>query len=238
MSVQSIMSIGPVIPVVIIENIYDAIPLADALIKGGIGTIEITLRSTVALDAIALISKERPDLTIGAGTVLNPSQLRKVQETGADFVVSPGVYPELLKSARDSGVVFLPGAATASEMMVLLANGITAMKFFPANSAGGPGYLTALASPLADATFCPTGGITIETAMDWLSLPNVECVGGTWVAPKDMLAKGDFEGVSGISEQIKKTQLLRKQHAHSACRKLLNCRGFRLFQGLRSGRGE
>lgn len=196
MSVQSIMSIGPVIPVVIIENIYDVIPLADALIKGGIGTIEITLRSTVALDAIALISKERPHLTIGAGTVLNPSQLRKVKETGADFVVSPGVYPELLKSARDSGVVFLPGAATASEMMVLLANGITAMKFFPANSAGGPGYLKALASPLADATFCPTGGITIETAMDWLSLPNVECVGGTWVAPKDMLAKGDFEGIA------------------------------------------
>ena len=173
MSVQSIMSIGPVIPVVIIENIYDAIPLADALIKGGIGTIEITLRSTVALDAIELISKERPGLTIGAGTVLNPLQMREVQEAGADFVVSPGVYPELLKSARDSGVVFLPGAATASEMMFLLANGITAMKFFPANSAGRPGYLKALASPLADATFCPTGGITIETAMDWLSTSSV-----------------------------------------------------------------
>ena len=196
MSVQSIMSIGPVIPVVIIENIYDAIPLADALIEGGIGTIEITLRSAVALDAIALISKERPELTIGVGTVLNPSQLRKVQETGADFVVSPGVYPELLESARNSGLVFLPGAATASEMMFLMANGITAMKFFPANSVGGTGYLKALASPLADATFCPTGGITIETAMDWLSLSNVECVGGTWVAPKDMLAKGDFEGVA------------------------------------------
>ena len=196
MSIQSIMSIGPVIPVVIIENIYDAVPLADALIEGGIGTIEITLRSAVALDAIALISKERPELTIGVGTVLDPSQLRKVQETGADFVVSPGVYPELLKSARNSGLVFLPGAATASEMMFLMANGITAMKFFPANSAGGTGYLKALASPLADATFCPTGGITIETAMDWLSLSNVECVGGTWVAPKDMLAKGDFEGIA------------------------------------------
>ena len=196
MSVQSIMAIGPVIPVVIIENIDDAIPLADALIEGDIGTIEITLRSTVALDAIELISKERPDLTIGAGTVLNPLQMRKVQEAGADFVVSPGVYPELLKSARDSGVVFLPGAATASEMMFLLANGITAMKFFPATSAGGPEHLKALASPLADVTFCPTGGITIETAMNWLSLPNVQCVGGTWVAPKDMLAKGDFGGIT------------------------------------------
>ena len=196
MSVQSIMSIGPVIPVVIIENIYDAIPLADALIKGGIGTIEITLRSTVALDAIALISKERSDLTIGAGTVLNPLQMREVQEAGADFVVSPGVYGELLKSARDRGVVFLPGATTASEMMLLLANGITAMKFFPATLAGGPGYLKALASPPADATFCPTGGITAKTAMDWLSLPNVQCVGGTWVAPKDMLAKRDFGGIA------------------------------------------
>ena len=196
MSVQSIMAIGPVIPVVIIENIDDAIPLADALIEGGIGTIEITLRSAVALNAIALISKERPELTIGAGTVLNPLQMREVQEAGADFVVSPGVYPELLKSARDRGVVFLPGATTASEMMLLLASGVTAMKFFPATPAGGPGYLKALASPLADATFCPTGGITAETAMNWLSLPNVQCVGGTWVAPKDMLAKGDFGGIA------------------------------------------
>ena len=196
MSVQSIMAMGPVIPVVIIENIDDAIPLADALIEGGIGTMEITLRSAAALNAIALISKERPDLTIGAGTVLNPHQMREVQEAGADFVVSPGVYPDLLKSARDDGVIFLPGATTASEMMLLLANGITTMKFFPATSAGGPGYLKALASPLADVKFCPTGGITAENAMDWLSLPNVQCVGGSWVAPKNMLAKGDFKGIT------------------------------------------
>jgi 2-dehydro-3-deoxyphosphogluconate aldolase/(4S)-4-hydroxy-2-oxoglutarate aldolase len=196
MSVQSIMAIGPVIPVVIIENIDDAIPLADALAEGGIGTIEITLRSVVALNAIALISKERPGMTIGAGTVLNPLQMRKVQDAGADFVVSPGVYPELLGSAKDGGIAFLPGAATASEMMLLLANGLTAMKFFPATSAGGPGYLKALASPLADVVFCPTGGITAKTAMNWLSLPNVRCVGGSWVAPKDMLAKGDFGGIA------------------------------------------
>ena len=196
MSVQSIMAIGPVIPVVIIESIDDAIPLADALIEGGIGTIEITLRSAVALNAIALISKERPNLTIGAGTVLTPLQMQEVQEAGADFVVSPGVYPELLKSAMDGGAAFLPGATTTSEMMLLLANGITAMKFFPATSAGGPDYLKALASPLADATFCPTGGITAETLMDWLSLPNVKCVGGSWIAPKDMIVKGDFGGIA------------------------------------------
>ena len=196
MSVQSIMAIGPVIPVVIIENIDDAIPLADALIEGGIGTIEITLRSAVALNAIALISQERPDLTVGAGTVLNSLQMRSVQEAGADFVVSPGAYPDLLKSARDGGAVFLPGATTASEMMFLLANGLTAMKFFPATAAGGPEYLRALASPLADVVFCPTGGITLKTAMDWLSLSNVHCIGGSWVAPKEMLAKGDFEGIA------------------------------------------
>ena len=196
MSIQSIMAIGPVIPVVIIESIDDAIPLADALIEGGIGTIEITLRSAVALNAIALISKQRPNLTIGAGTVLTPLQIKEVQEAGADFVVSPGVYPELLKSAKDGGAVFLPGATTTSEMMLLLANGITAMKFFPATLAGGPDYLRALASPLADARFCPTGGITAETSMDWLSLPNVQCVGGSWIAPKDMIAKGDFGGIA------------------------------------------
>lgn len=196
MSVQSIMAIGPVIPVVIIENINDAVPLVDALFEGGIGTIEITLRSAPALDAIALISKERPDMTVGAGTVLNPHQMFEVWDAGADFVVSPGAYPELLKSARDSGVVFLPGAATASEMMLMLADGFTAMKFFPATAAGGPGYLKALASPLANAVFCPTGGITAETAMDWLSLNNVQCVGGSWVAPQDMIAKGDFGGIA------------------------------------------
>ena len=172
------------------------IPLADALIEGGIGTIEITLRSAVALKAIALISRERPDLTIGAGTVLNPLQMREVQEAGADFVVAPGVYPELLKSAKDGGVVFLPGATTASEIMLLLANGLTAMKFFPATVAGGPEYLRALSSPLADAVFCPTGGITLKTAVDWLSVSNVQCVGGSWVAPKEMLEKGDFGGIA------------------------------------------
>ena len=196
MSAQSIMTIGPVIPVVIIENIDDAIPLADALAEGGIGVIEITLRSAAALNAIALISKERPGMTIGAGTVLNPTQMREAKEAGADFVVSPGAYPELLKSARSDDVVFLPGAATVSEMMLLLANSLTAMKFFPATSVGGPGYLRALTSPLADAVFCPTGGITSETAMEWLSLPNVLCVGGSWVAPKEMLAKGNFGGIA------------------------------------------
>ena len=196
MSVKSIMAIGPVIPVVIIEKPDNAIPLADALAEGGIGVIEIPLRSDAALDAIARIARERPDMTVGAGTVLRPGQMTSVKDAGADFVVSPGAYPELLQSARDEGMAFLPGAATASEMMRLLAEGIPAMKFFPATAAGGPEYLKALASPLADAIFCPTGGITVQTAPDWLALPNVACVGGSWVASKDLLAAGDFDAIS------------------------------------------
>lgn len=187
---------GPVIPVVIIEKADDAIPLADALTDGGINVIEITLRSGAALEAIALIARERPQITVGAGTVLNPAQMRMVKDAGADFAVSPGAYPDLLKSAKNEGMVLLPGAATASEMMALMAEGFSAMKFFPATAAGGPGYLKALASPLTDAVFCPTGGITAKTAADWLALPNVICVGGSWVAPKDKLAAGDFDTIT------------------------------------------
>ena len=194
--VRDIMAMGPVIPVVIIENAEDAILLADALAAGGITTIEITLRSAAALDAIALIAQNRPQMTIGAGTVLTPQQMVAVKDKGADFVVSPGAYPALVQSAKDTGMAFLPGAATASEMMALMAEGISAMKFFPASVAGGTPYLKALASPLADAEFCPTGGISLETAPEWLALPNVICVGGSWVAPKDLLAAGDFDAIT------------------------------------------
>ena len=196
MTVQSIMTQGPVIPVVIIENADDAIPLADALYEGGITTIEITLRSAAAMDAIKTLAQERPKMSIGAGTVLTPQQMAAVKDAGADFVVSPGAYPELIQSAEDHKMAFLPGAATASEMMALMARGITAMKFFPASVAGGAPYLKALASPLADAVFCPTGGITINTAKDWLALPNVLCVGGSWVASTALLKAGDFDAIT------------------------------------------
>ena len=196
MTVQSIMTQGPVIPVVIIENADDAIPLADALYEGGITTIEITLRSAAAMDAIKTLAQERPKMSIGAGTVLTLQQMAAVKDAGADFVVSPGAYPELIQSAEDHKMVFLPGAATASEMMALMARGITAMKFFPASVAGGAPYLKALASPLADAVFCPTGGITINTAKDWLELPNVLCVGGSWVASTALLKAGNFDAIT------------------------------------------
>ena len=197
MTIENIMRMGPVIPVVIIEDIDHAIPLADALAEGGINIIEVTLRSTVALDCIAAISKQRPEMTLGAGTILTPGQMQAAKDAGADFAVSPGAYPDLIGSSRQSNLPILPGAATASEMMALMADGITAMKFFPASVAGGVAYLQALASPLADAVFCPTGGISPQTAPDWLALPNVVCVGGSWVAPKDLLAAGDFAAITG-----------------------------------------
>lgn len=196
MSIKTIMQAGPVIPVVIIDDAADAVPLADALVEGGVHTIEVTLRSPAALDCIAAIAKNRPDMIVGAGTVLNPAQLQAVQDAGAQFAVSPGAYPELLKAVDDRAMPLLPGAATASEMMLLMAHGIHEMKFFPASVAGGPAYLKALASPLASAMFCPTGGITEETAKEWLSLSNVLCVGGSWVAPTSAIKAQDFASIT------------------------------------------
>ena len=196
MTIDTIMRMGPVIPVVIIEDIDHAVPLADALAEGGINVIEVTLRSAAALDCIAAIADQRPEMTLGAGTILTPGQMQAAKDAGADFAVSPGAYPDLVKSSTQSNLPLLPGAATASEMMALMADGITAMKFFPASVAGGVDYLQALASPLADAVFCPTGGISPQTAPHWLALPNVVCVGGSWVAPKDLLATGDFAGIT------------------------------------------
>lgn len=197
MTIDTIMRMGPVIPVVIIEDIDHAVPLADALAEGGINVIEVTLRSAAALDCIAAIADQRPEMTLGAGTILTQGQMQAAKDAGADFAVSPGAYPDLVKSSTQSNLPLLPGAATASEMMALMADGITAMKFFPASVAGGVDYLQALASPLADAVFCPTGGISPQTAPDWLALPNVVCVGGSWVAPKDLLAAGDFAAITG-----------------------------------------
>ena len=200
MSIKTIMQAGPVIPVVIIDDVADALPLADALVEGGVHTIEVTLRSPAALDCIASIAKNRPDMIVGAGTVLYPAQLQAAQDAGARFAVSPGAYPELLKAVDDRAMPLLPGAATASEMMLLMAHGIHEMKFFPASVAGGPAYLKALASPLASAMFCPTGGITEETAKEWLTLSNVLCVGGSWVAPTSAIKAQDFASITAMAK--------------------------------------
>ena len=196
MTISAIMNIGPVIPVVVVNRLKDAIPLVDALMDGGISTIEVTLRSEVALEVINLISKERPNITLGAGTVITIDQMQGVKEAGADFAVSPGCYFELLRSAAGLKLPFLPGASTASEMMFLMANNINYMKFFPATAAGGPDFLKAMVSPLQNAVFCPTGGITLSSASNWLALPNVACVGGSWVVTREMLDAGDFDAIT------------------------------------------
>ncbi len=187
---------GPVLPVVTVETAETAVALADALAAGGITTIEITLRTAAALDAIRAIRAARPDLAVGAGTVCTPAQLDACAEAGAAFAVSPGATPVLLDAAAAHAVPLLPGAATASEVMLLLERGHRAMKVFPAEAAGGIAFLKALAEPLPEARFCPTGGVDAASAPDYLALANVLCVGGSWLTPGEAVATGDWARIT------------------------------------------
>lgn len=198
------LKLQPVVPVLVVEDAATAVPLARALVAGGLKAIEITLRTPAALDAIAAVAREVDGAVAGAGTVLDTEQFRQVEEAGARFVVSPGTTQELLDAAKRSRVPLLPGAATASEVMALREEGYQVLKFFPAEQAGGAAYLKSLSSPLADMMFCPTGGVSEKNARDYLSLPNVVCVGGSWVAPKDLVAAGDWEGVTRLAAEAAK----------------------------------
>lgn len=174
----SVLDLAPVVPVVVVDDLADAVPLARALVAGGLPAIEVTLRTPVALDAIRVIAAEVPGAVVGAGTVITPGQVGEVVAAGARFLVSPGWTDALLEAMRASGVPFLPGVSTTSEVVALLERGVREMKFFPAEAAGGTAYLKALAAPLPQARFCPTGGIGPASAPDYLALPNVGCVGG------------------------------------------------------------
>jgi 2-dehydro-3-deoxyphosphogluconate aldolase / (4S)-4-hydroxy-2-oxoglutarate aldolase len=174
----NILSGQPVIPVLKIDRIADAVPLARALAKGGLPAIEITLRTPDALDAIRLVAESVPEAIVGAGTILSPKDFTKAEAAGARFIVAPGTTQELLDAAEESHVPFLPGAVTPSEIMAMREEGYRVLKFFPAEQAGGASFLKSLASPLADMRFCPTGGISTKNAADYLSLPNVVCIGG------------------------------------------------------------
>ncbi|MFF2525780.1 bifunctional 4-hydroxy-2-oxoglutarate aldolase/2-dehydro-3-deoxy-phosphogluconate aldolase [Streptomyces liangshanensis] len=195
----SLLDLAPVIPVVVLHDAADAVPLARALVAGGLPAIEVTLRTPAALDAIRAIAEEVPDAVVGAGTVITPAGVADSVAAGARFLVSPGWTPRLLDAARESGVPFLPGVSTASEVVALLERGVTEMKFFPAEAAGGTAYLKSLSGPLPQARFCPTGGITAESAREYLALPNVGCVGGTWMIPADALAARDWGRVEGLA---------------------------------------
>ncbi|RCH69408.1 bifunctional 4-hydroxy-2-oxoglutarate aldolase/2-dehydro-3-deoxy-phosphogluconate aldolase [Streptomyces sp. SDr-06] len=197
----SVLDLAPVIPVVVLDDAADAVPLARALVAGGLPAIEVTLRTPTALDAIRAVAAEVPDAVIGAGTVITPGHVADAVDAGARFLVSPGWTRDLLAAMKASGVPFLPGVSTASEVVALLEEGVREMKFFPAEAAGGTAYLKSLASPLPAARFCPTGGISPTSAPAYLALPNVGCVGGTWMLPPDALTTRDWPRIESLARK-------------------------------------
>ncbi|MER6129913.1 bifunctional 4-hydroxy-2-oxoglutarate aldolase/2-dehydro-3-deoxy-phosphogluconate aldolase [Streptomyces sp. NPDC001795] len=195
----SVLDLAPVVPVVVVEDAADAVPLARALVAGGLPAIEVTLRTPAALDAIRAIAAQVADAVPGAGTVITPRQVTDCVAAGARFLVSPGWTDALLTAMQASGVPFLPGVSTTTEVVALLERGVREMKFFPAQAAGGTAYLKSLAGPLPQARFCPTGGIGPANAPDYLALPNVGCVGGTWMVPEDAIAAKDWARIESLA---------------------------------------
>ncbi len=200
---ENLMRIAPVIPVITIESLEHAVPLARALVSGGLRVLEITLRTECALSAIAAIAAAVPEAEVGAGTVIHPRQVDQVARAGGRFCVSPGCTIPLLQTVRDAQLQFLPGAVTATEVMNLLSWDIHFMKFFPAEAVGGVPVLKSLAAPLPDAHFCPTGGIRADTAATYLSLPNVLCVGGTWICPPDLVRTGQWAAIERLASEAR-----------------------------------
>ncbi|ACL59412.1 bifunctional 4-hydroxy-2-oxoglutarate aldolase/2-dehydro-3-deoxy-phosphogluconate aldolase [Methylobacterium nodulans] len=199
---DALLTDAPVIPVITVPELAQAVPLARALVAGGIRTLEITLRTPVARDAARAIIAEVPEAVVGIGTVLTPHDLQAAHDLGARFALSPGATPELLREAAASDMAFMPGIATPSELMQVLEAGFRIAKFFPAVPAGGQAALKALAGPFPQARFCPTGGIGEADAKAWLALPNVVAVGGSWLAPEAEIRAGRFEA---ITERARRT---------------------------------
>ena len=199
MTPNSLLDIVPVIPVVVVHDAADAVPIAQALVDGGLPVIELTLRTPAALEAIKRIANDVPDILVGAGTIVGTGQPEQAVAAGAQFLVSPGSTPALRTAMRDSGLPHLPGVATVSEVMTLLEEGYTEMKFFPAEAAGGAPYLRAMHSPVPAARFCPTGGITPTNVADYLKSPNVGCVGGSWLAPVDAVERRDWNTIANLA---------------------------------------
>jgi 2-dehydro-3-deoxyphosphogluconate aldolase/(4S)-4-hydroxy-2-oxoglutarate aldolase len=197
----ALLGLAPVISVVVIEDESAAVPMARALVAGGLPVIEVTLRTPAGLLAIKRIAQEVPEAVVGAGTLLTRADVSAAVDAGSRFLVSPGCTPGLLEAMLGSGVPVLPAAATASEVMALLERGLTHAKFFPACPAGGVAYLKALAGPLPMMRFCPTGGIDLASAPEFLALPNVVCVGGSWLTPADAVAAGDWNRVERLARQ-------------------------------------
>jgi 2-dehydro-3-deoxyphosphogluconate aldolase/(4S)-4-hydroxy-2-oxoglutarate aldolase len=198
---QSPLDLAPVIPVVVIVDLSHAVRLAETLVEAGLAVIEVTLRSDVALDAVRAIADAVPEIGIGVGTITDGDQAEAAIDAGAQFLVSPGATDRLLDALQATGVPFLAGTAGPSDVMRLIERGITEAKLFPAEVVGGRSMLRALSGPMPQMRFCPTGGITPATAPDYLALPNVGCVGGTWIAPVELLAARDWAGIAQRATQ-------------------------------------
>ena len=197
--VRAVLKLAPVIPVFTPDNVDDAVQVAQALFNGGLPVIEVTLRTAVAMDAIKAMVEAVPDAVVGAGTVLTPAQMEKLKSVGGRFAVSPGATDTLYAAARDIDLPFLPGVATSSELMRGLEQGLDTFKFFPAVQAGGVGMLSAWNGPFGDVRFCPTGGISAQTASQFLHLPNVLCVGGSWLTTRELLQARDWVGIEKLA---------------------------------------
>ncbi|UOS65396.1 bifunctional 4-hydroxy-2-oxoglutarate aldolase/2-dehydro-3-deoxy-phosphogluconate aldolase [Helicobacter pylori] len=196
-----VLQISPIVPVVVIEDIKDAVPLAQSLIEGGIHIIEVTLRSSCALEAIELIAKNVPKMRVGAGTILNPTQLEQAQNRGAEFLISPGLTIKLLEHAKKKDMPLIPGVSSSSEVMQALELGYNALKFFPAEYCGGVKLLNAFNGPFKGVKFCPTGGISIDNMHSYLNLENVLCVGGSWLTPKHLIQNKGWDKITEICKR-------------------------------------
>ena len=201
MNTLELASHGPVIPVIVIHRLEDAVPMAQALVDGGVRVLEITLRTPIALQCMAAIAKAVPQAIVGAGTVRSAADAKAAFDVGCRFAVSPGYTEAVGRACRDLGLPLLPGVATASEVMAANADGLHFLKFFPATAAGGIPLLKALHGPFPDVVFCPTGGITLETAPQFLALPNVKVCGGSWLTPADAVAGGDWTRISALARE-------------------------------------
>jgi 2-dehydro-3-deoxyphosphogluconate aldolase/(4S)-4-hydroxy-2-oxoglutarate aldolase len=196
-----LVAFGPVIPVIVLQRVEHAVPMARALVAGGVRVLEVTLRTPGALACMAAIAREVPEAIVGAGTLRSAADVRAARDAGCQFGVSPGYTAAIGAACREVGLPLLPGVATASEVLAANADGLSFLKFFPATAAGGVPMLKALAGPFPDVVFCPTGGITVETAPQFLSLANVKVCGGSWLTPADALDRGDWARITALARQ-------------------------------------
>lgn len=201
LSAAEVLNAGPVVPVIVIDDLAQAEPLARALLAADVRVLEVTLRTPVALEAIRLLAEALPDALVGAGTVTNAAQLDAVTQAGAKFAISPGITPALLSAGKAGSIPLIPGIASVSELMMALDHGYNELKFFPAEAAGGTKMLKAISGPFADVSFCPTGGINQDNFLDYLKLPNVRCVGGSWILPADAIKVGNWQAVTDAAKQ-------------------------------------